>query len=693
MFAIALVITVVAAIGAARRRDDPPVSETTEKSPVVNDFVGRDKIINIQQAASVAGNALHQLRAPVGDFVGREQEIENLISALLRNTRASITGISGMGGVGKTELVLMVADRLSNEYPDAQFFINLQGTDENARSPQEVMAICIRAFRGPEVKLPEDLDQLSQIYRSELSGKRVLLLLDNAADGKQVHPLLPPAGCALLITSRQAIALPAMTSFTLNPLTEREARELLLEIAPHSMSAVDEICKLCGYLPLAIRAAGSLLRVTLDLTPSDYATQLKDERNRLERIGSEGVEINVEASFNLNYARLAPEAARVFRSLAVFPGTFDAAAAEIVCVDEDHVQLSDLVRRSLVLFDTNTKRYRLHDLARLFANAKLSADERAPASKGHAAHYMVVLSVAGDLYQEGGEALVRGLELFDLEWGNIQAGHTWITAQGVEADKDLAQLGMAYPHIAYFLLELRLHPRERIHWLEIALTAARRLDARAIEGYALGNLGIAYAELGETKRAIQYHEQDLTIERELGDRRGESNALGNLGLGFAALGETKRAIQFYEQQLTIVRDIGNSRGEGNALGNLGIAYAVLGETKRAIQFYKQQLNIVRKIGDRRGEGRALHNLGAVYENQGKAQRAIEFYEQAQVINRELADRRGEGDALWGIGLALAQLGKRAQAIQHAEQALGIYEQIEVPHASNVRAQLALWRGE
>ena len=203
MFLIALVVAIVTAISEARRRDDPSVpNATAEKSPVVNDYVGRDKIINIQQAASVVGNALHQLRAPVGDFVGREQEIDKLIAALRRDSRASITGISGMGGIGKTELALFVADRLSDEYPDAQFFINLQGTDAIPRPPQEVMAACIRAFRGPEATLPEDLDQLSQIYRSELSGKRVLLLLDNAADGRQVQPLLPPAECSLLVTSR-----------------------------------------------------------------------------------------------------------------------------------------------------------------------------------------------------------------------------------------------------------------------------------------------------------------------------------------------------------------------------------------------------------------------------------------------------------------------------------------------------------
>jgi tetratricopeptide (TPR) repeat protein len=519
----------------------------------------------------------------------------------------------------------------------------------------------------------------------------VLLLLDNAADSAQVRPLLPPTGCAVLVTSRQSVALPGMTPLTLHPLTGEEARQLLLEIAARAEPAAEQICKLCGYLPLALRAAGSLLAITADLDPADYAVQLQDERSRLERIGTEGVEIDVAASFNLSYTRLTTEAARVFRLLSVFPATFDAAAEEVVCADAGHVQLSDLVRRSLVLYDEGTKRYRLHDLARLFADAKLSAEERAVGQKRFATHYKNVLAAAKELYKEGGESLLRGLALFDLEWGNIQSGHAWVAAQADPADADVARLGMTYPDAGVYVLYLRQHSRERISWLEIALAAARRLQDRAGEGTALGNLGTAYADLGETHRAIQFHEQYLAIAREIGDRRGEGAVLGNLGIDYKNLGETSRAIQFYEQQLAIGREIGDRRGEGNALGNLGNAYYLQGETRRAIQFHEQALPILREIGDRRAEGAVLGNLGLAYDNLGETNRAIQFYEQQLAIVTEIGDRRGEGNALWNMSLVLDQLGKRAQAIQHAEQALTIREQIEDPNAAKVRAQLAAWR--
>jgi NB-ARC domain len=243
-----------------------------------------------------------QLRAPVVDFVGRDQEIAMLINVLRSGENVAITAISGMGGIGKTELAILIANRLRENYPDAQLLIDMHGTDIAPRDPKEVLASCIRAFVGPKAELETNLEGLISQYRSCLTGKRALVILDNAVDNSQIRPLMPPIGCVLLITSRNSLVLPGITRLILDQLRPEEARDLLTKIAPRVKDDIaDHICSLCGYLPLAVRAASSLLALNIDLEPLDYLEQLHEERTRLENLSStEAIDVGVEASFNLS---------------------------------------------------------------------------------------------------------------------------------------------------------------------------------------------------------------------------------------------------------------------------------------------------------------------------------------------------------------------------------------------------------
>lgn len=665
---------------------------------VGGNYVGRDNITNIYNAPPPASSApviptLHQLRAPVGDFVGREKEIEQLLSALRGGASAAISGISGMGGIGKTELAFYVANELRDAYPDAQLVLDMRGTDDTPRGPADVLAACIRAFHGPEERLPNDLQELERIYRNVLDGKRALILLDNASDSAQTRPLMPPVGSALIVTSRATIALPGMRRVTLEQLNPVEARELLSGIASRvPADTADQICFLCGYLPLAIRAAGSLLDVTPDLAPEDFAGQLQDERRRLELIGAEGVDLDVGASFGLSYDRLTPDAARVFRQLSVFPATFDARAEETICEDPGHKHLTDLLRRNLVRYNKDTQRYSLHDLARLFADSRMSDDEGHTTRMRHAAHYLTVLGECDDLYLKGGDAIKGGIALFDVEWRNIQAGQELVCHHS-SGDEAVAWLCNQYPNAGIYVLSLRQHPRERIAWLEAALAAARQLKDLESEGWHCGNLGHAHDDLGEYRCAIEVYEQALVVSRETIDRRLEGILLCNLGVVYDNLGETQRATEFHEQALIILREIGDRRHEGAVLANLGRASGVSGETRRAVEFLKQALVIFREIGDRRHEGMTLGNLGNAYHDLGETARAVEFYERQLAIVRDIGDRFGEGMSLFNTGLVLDELGDRAKAIAYIKAALDIFEQIESPDAIKARAQLALWRGE
>jgi len=599
---------------------------------------------------------LHQLPRPVDDFTGREAELAELRAAV-RERGVTISGVRGLGGVGKTQLALKLADELKPLYPDAQLYLDLQGAGPQPLTPAQAMARVVHAFH-PATQLPDGEAELAALYRSVLHGQRALLLMDNAAGREQVEPLIPPAGCALLVTSRFHFTLPGIVTQDLDELPPEDAEALLRRIAPDIGEVAAEIAALCGHLPLALRLAGSALAEKEWLTPADYARRLTDAKVRLDLI---------DASLSLSYDLLNEEQRVRWRQLAVFPGTFDAVGAAAVWemeVDPARDALGELIAASLVEYES--ERHRLHDLARVFADSRLSNAEREAARRRHAGHYAGVLRVANDLYLEGGASLLAGLALFDAEWGNVKAGQAWAGAHAVE-DAQAAKLCSDYPDAGVDCLSLRLHPRERIVWLDSALTAARRGQDRRAEGHHLGNLGGAYAALGEPRRAMEHYEQCLTVVREISDRRGEGTVLGNLGHSYAELGESRRAIDYYGQQLAIAREIGDRRGEGNALSGPGNVYSALGEPRRAIEHYEQAFNVYREIGDRFGEGYVLGNLGIAYKNLGEPRRAIEHYEQALFIVREIGDRHGEGNLLGNLGNAYADLGERQHAIERFEQ--------------------------
>ena len=694
-----------------------------------------------------------QLPSDLADFEGRSAEVDALLALFEdKGQHAAITAIGGMAGVGKSALAVHVAHRLAERYPDGQLFVELGGTTERPLTPAEAMARVIRSFE-PAARLPDEPDEVAAVYRSILGKQHALIVLDNAANAAQVRPLLPPSPSAAIVTSRRSIALAELRAINLDALGEAEARRLLQGILGSgraSEAEIEEIAHLCGRLPLALRVAGTFLVVQRDWTTREYVAALADERQRLRRLRMEDdPALDVAASLGLSASQLAGEDAELaarWGMLAVFPESFDrlgVAAVWEVPAEPARDALSALLARSMVLFDQERARYRLHDLMRDVARGAYADAADPPttaereqrllaAEARHSAHYRDVLARADALYLQGGDGIAAGLALFDLEQRNIEAGQAW-AAERVEEDDEAARLCSGYPDTGAHLLHLRQAPWARIAWLEAAAGAARRTGDRRLEGTNLGNLGLAYAALGETRRAIEYHEQDLKIAREIGDRRGEGAARGNLGVAYENLGETRRAIEYYEQHLKIAlesgdqreernalcnlgnayadlgetsraidyteqhltraREIGDRRGEGATLGNLGLAAAALGETRRAIEYYEQHLEIAREIGDRLGEGNALGNLGNAYADLGESRRAIGYYEQRLEIAREIGDRRGEGNALFNSADELYKQGDRREAMERMEAAAEIYEEIDSPHAEQARSALAKWRAE
>ncbi len=209
------------------------------QASVTGDVVGRDKVTDVhgdqvmhdkivQGAPDPLALYLHQLSPAPNDFVGREAEQQDLLTEIERG--AVITGLRGMGGIGKTALGLVVAHQLKARYCDAQFFLDLRGAGDNPVTPLEALTHVVRAFY-PTSKLPDNLEDMQALYRTVLDGKRALVFFDNAKDAQQVVPLLPPASCLLLITSRAHFTLPGLKAKDLNVLPSDKARELVLSIA------------------------------------------------------------------------------------------------------------------------------------------------------------------------------------------------------------------------------------------------------------------------------------------------------------------------------------------------------------------------------------------------------------------------------------------------------------------------------
>jgi len=695
------------------------------------------------QEAPPSRDYLHQLPPPPADFTGRADEIEQLLAALSDGKRAAISGLSGMGGVGKTALGLAVAQRLCVQFFEAQIFLDLKGTSDPL-APAEVMRHLLLSFYPTADLRALDDVHLAASYRDALHGKKALLFLDNAREAAQVKPLLPPESCCLLVTSRWHFSLPGLNPLRLDVLKPKDAEDFLLELCPRLGAAAPELAARCGCLPMALRIAASFLACNEDWTPAEYLQRLAEGRKRLEALKSpDEPDLDVEAAFRLSYLCL-PEAARQrWRALGVFQASFRREAAQALWELEE-----DPARELLTAFhnyslldilpvlpsppgrkDRGEVRYRLHDLLAEYARQEMIPEELDEASLRHAEYFFAVLGDADGLYIKGGENILAGLSLFDAESAHIYAAQKWVAENAARGGR-VAELAMLYPDAGANCLILRLMPKQWIEWLSPAIRAARILKRKDMEGAHLGNLGNAYYSLGDARRSIEFYEHALVIDRESGDRRGEGAGLGNLGNAYAALGDARRAIEFHEQQLVIVREIGDRRGEGNALNNLGLAYYSLGDARRAIEFYEKSLEIKREIGNRHGEGNALGNLGLAHYSLGDARRAIEFYEQALVIDREIGDRGGEGVNLGNLGLAyyslddahraiefyeqalviaceigdrrnegnllgdlgnvLYGLGEKEKGISLMKQALAIHEAIESPHAKWARAKLKEW---
>lgn len=336
--------------------------------------------------------ALRHLPRDIDDFTGRAGQVRDitalLADRLLRSSTAvPIAAISGKPGIGKTTLAIHVAHTVRDQFPDGQIYCNLHGAEAQDADPAEVLAGFLRDLDVDCQDIPTGLDERARMYRTRLAGQRILVVLDNAANESQVRPLLPgDTACAVLATSRSRLAgLAGAKLVPLDIMSAQQAIELLSKIvgnqrAQGELGALNNIARLCGYLPLALRIAGVRLVSRPTCPIAVFAAKLAIESRRLDLLKAGDLE--VRASFAVSYRARGHQEQRAFRVLGQFPGDFAAGeVAALLDIETDQAEqiLEQLVDAELVevaeVDATGLVRYRLHDLLAEFAQECLARAE------------------------------------------------------------------------------------------------------------------------------------------------------------------------------------------------------------------------------------------------------------------------------------------------------------------------------
>ncbi|MDQ1739771.1 MAG: hypothetical protein QOE53_1423, partial [Pseudonocardiales bacterium] len=336
---------------------------------------------------------VHQLPLAVDNFTGRTEELAELSRLFGQGRPGLIAAITGTAGVGKTALAVHWAHAWSRDFPDGQLYVDLRGFDpELPLQPGQALAGFLRAIGVPGPEIPRDLAERAALYRSLLSGRRMLILLDNARDVEHVRSLLPGApACAVLVTSRDTlaglIARHGGHRVQLDVLPQEDARELLRALIGEQVDAAPAgaaaLVQHCARLPLALRIAAELAGQQPGASLAELVSEFASGHPPLDLLdASHDARTSIRAVFSWSCARMPGDAAQAFRLLGLHPGAdlqAGALAALIgtATVAEAHHALDMLARASLVR-QSAPGRYGMHELLRAYAGELAAATEAGP---------------------------------------------------------------------------------------------------------------------------------------------------------------------------------------------------------------------------------------------------------------------------------------------------------------------------
>ena len=668
---------------------------------------GRPLANGVPESAVPAGGiaaATRTLPRDVASFTGRELELGQLASAAQDAVGSGgivgICAIGGMAGVGKTAFAVHAAHQLAPRFPDGQIFLPLYGHTPGHLpvDPSDALVSLLLTAGVATTQIPVGLEERARLWRNHLAGKRLLLLLDDAAGHEQVRPLLPgTAGSLVLVTSRRHLtALEDTRTISLDMLPPAEAAELLIRLAGRSGQdpsdpSIGEITRSCGYLPLAIGMLARQLNHHPTWTAAALAADLAAVRDRLELMRAE--DLSVAAAFDLSYRDLTEDQQRLFRHLGLQLGTdvdaYAAAALDGTSPDRARRQLDTLYDQYL-LTEPARGRYRLHDLirehARVLATAEPAAD--ADRARGRLLDYYLHTARAASQHlirrpPAGLPPVTGSRPAYSPDLPTHQAAISWMHAERLNLHAAVGYAAVSHQPRYVIAIAATMHGFLRVqgHWDQAltlhraAITAARAAGDRIAEAGALADLGDAqYLSVDYSAAAVGLAAA-LGLYRAGGDRLGEASVLSTLGVVQQSTGDYPAAAASQEQSLELYRELGNTRGEAVALNRLGRLRFAAGDYLAAAADEERALVLYRDVGDRLGEAGVLANLGGVRQATGDYPAAAVSIARALALHRDVGNRLGEANALEDLGGVQHAMGDYPAAAASLTEALAQYRDL------------------
>jgi DNA-binding SARP family transcriptional activator/Flp pilus assembly protein TadD len=684
-----------------------------------------DPCLDTQPAPAATDPAPAQLPLAITVFTGRSSELAQLDDLLpdsadtgpARSIAVVISAVSGTAGVGKTALAVHWARRVYETFPDGQLYVDLRGFDPGGLvlSPAQAVRGFLDAFGVPPARIPPSLEAQTGLYRSLLTGRRVLVVLDNARDAEQVRPLLPGApGCLALVTSRNRLTSLAATEgarlLTVDLLGPTQARELLTSrLDAHRVAAepaaVGTIVAHCAGLPLALAIVAARAAAAPHLPLAALAAELTDAENRLDTLDGGDQATQVRAVLSWSYRTLSADAARLFRLLGLHPGP-DAAPLALACLAgvsaaRARKLLAELARAHL-LTEHSPGRYTFHDLLRAYATELAHSQEtdtdRRAATHRMLDHYLHTARTADALLTPQPNPIALppvqpGAAPEEL--ANHREALAWFTAehrvllaaieQAAAADFDTHAWQLAATLTTF--LDRQAHWRPLTDAQSTALEAARRQGDRAGQANAHRGLGLAQDRLGRPDSASAHYQLALDLFGALGNHAGQARTHQHLARMFSAQGHYRQAGGHAHHSLEHYRAVHDRAGQSAALNHLGWYCAQLGDHHQALAYCRQALTLALEIGDLNGEAHIRDSLGYIHHHLGQHEQAIDCYRQAVDLFHRSGDRHSEAAGLVDLGETQHAADNPGAAQAAWTQALIIIDELGAPDTDPLRAKI------